>query len=814
MTSNSVPDQKYFLGGVFLICMCGLMLQIMQTRILSIISYYHMAFFAIGMAMMGMTAGALLVYYEKLPSARSLSTLMARVTTLFAWSTVLSLIMLLSTTLTPHFEPTLKFVAVWAVGILVLLPPYVLLGVVVSLALTRSPFPVGRVYGVDLLGAATGCLATLLLLSFLDTYSAVIVVAVVGAVAALMFGRADRVKNSNRGDETAPPFLSPSKALIALAALAILNITLGTYGLRPGIVKGFPEAAYRLTEERWNSFSRISVRMSPKLPAFMWSASTTAPQMNIEQGWLTIDGEAGTPIYRFTGDMRDIEFLRYDATAFAYSIRHEGRSAVIGTGGGRDLLTASLVGFKDVTGVEYNPIFVRLFSKDYVSFSGADRINGLRLFVDDARSWFARSNEQFDLIQMSLIDTWAATGAGAFTLSENGLYTVDGWKRFMARLSPNGVFTVSRWFSPENLDETGRILSLAMATLIESGVPDPAAHIFLIANKNLSTIIVSKAPLTADDLSTLRTTAQRFAYTVLVDPASKPVHPVFAMLLGAHSTRELVQIGHQQSLDLSPTWDRNPFFFNQIRFDDPLSLLRKSATMGMVARGNLTATLTLVSLIMLSMVFTAFVVLLPAARSLKQIELPVVAWGSAFFLLIGFGFMFAEIGLIQRMSIFLGHPVYGLAIVLFGIILFTGVGSLVSERLMRLAPWPLIGWPIALALYLAALPLWLPNLMHAFESASLVERVGVCLTGMVPCGVLMGLMFPTGMRLIGKIDLRPTPWLWAINGAAGVLGSGAAVLFSMQTSLDATLVAAAVFYALVSVAAFSLGKLSGFAKPV
>jgi predicted membrane-bound spermidine synthase len=158
----------------------------------------------------------------------------------------------------------------------------------------------------------------------------------------------------------------------------------------------------------------------------------------IEQGWLNIDGEAGTPIYRFDGNWDDIDFLRYDATALAYFIRHSGRAAIVGVGGGRDVLTASLFGFRDVTGVEYNPILADLFTSTYREFSGVSHMPWFHMFVDDARSWFARSRDQFDLIQMSLIDTWAATGAGAFTLSENGLYTVEGWRRFMQRLTPDG----------------------------------------------------------------------------------------------------------------------------------------------------------------------------------------------------------------------------------------------------------------------------------------------------------------------------------------------------------------------------------------
>jgi hypothetical protein len=288
MNSKSGISQSYFLGGVFLVCMCGLMLQIMETRILSIISYYHLAFFAIGMAMMGMTAGALVVYYEKFDFSSSLAIFLARVTTLFAWSTALSLVMLLSTSLTSRFEPTLKFPVAWAVGIAVLLPPYVLLGIVVSLALTRSPFPVGRVYGVDLLGAAAGCIVTLLLLNAMDTYSAVILVAAVGAGGAWMFAQADRTTSTaahRDGKGALSWFLSPLTALLVLAGTAIVNTVLGTYGLRPGLVKGNAEAAYKLTEERWNSFSRIAMSMSPKTRAFLWSPSSVAPQIDIEQGY-------------------------------------------------------------------------------------------------------------------------------------------------------------------------------------------------------------------------------------------------------------------------------------------------------------------------------------------------------------------------------------------------------------------------------------------------------------------------------------------------------------------------------------------------
>jgi hypothetical protein len=141
---------------------------------------------------------------------------------------------------------------------------------------------------------------------------------------------------------------------------------------------------------------------------------------------MNIDGSAGTAMYRFNSDIASLDFLKYDITNLAYRIRHHGRSAVIGVGGGRDMLSAHLFGFRDVTGVELNPIFVDWLTHRSRIYNHLADLPGTRFFVDEARSWFARTTERFDLIQMSLIDTWAATGAGAFSLSENGLYTIQG----------------------------------------------------------------------------------------------------------------------------------------------------------------------------------------------------------------------------------------------------------------------------------------------------------------------------------------------------------------------------------------------------
>jgi hypothetical protein len=816
MVKATDTHRLWFLGGVFLTCMCGLMLQIIETRVLSVLANYTLAFVAISVAMLGMTAGALIVFYrfETTYSPARLASTMARVMSYFAWSALASFGVLLNLAVIPTFEPTLSFVASWTLTLLVLLPPYVLLGAAVSLALTRSSQNISLVYGVDLIGASSGCLVTLALLTAIDTYDAILVVGAIGAIAASTFsaaGRTDGVRTQTAELEGTPNFLiRPGLALGVLLLVAGVNVLLGTHGLRPTLLKGRIERSHELTEERWNSFSRIAMTMQPKSDAFLFSASEIAPHVQLDQGFMTIDAEATTAMYRFSGDPREVDFLRFDATALAYFIRHQGRSAVIGIGGGRDLLTASIFGFRDITGVDYNPIFVRLFAHDYRDFSGAEKIPGLRLAVDDARSWFARSHEQFDLIQMSMIDSWAGTTAGAFTISANPLYTVNGWKRFVSRLTSDGVFTVSRWYHPEHPDEAARVLSLAMATLIEMGEPTPAEHLYLAANGRLSTLIVGRAPLSTRDLNTLDETVRWLHYKTLAAPNRVSADPILERILHAGTVDELIRIGRETPLNLAPTWDANPFFFNQLRLPDPAissSRLRAALRESGVLHGNLKASLSLLTLVLISMVVVVMVIIGPAMSSTRRVSANITLWSSAYFLLIGVAFMFVEISLIQRMSLFLGHPIYSLAIVLFSVVLATGVGSLLSHRVVPLSVGSLVAWPLVLAVYLGLLPLWWGKLLDETEAGSLIERASVCLVMVVPAGVLMGFMFPTGMRLCTRIDSRITPWLWAVNGAAGVLATGAVVMVSIGTSLNDSLWVGAVAYALLAVAGPQLFKL-------
>ena len=783
--SNPERQAGRFYLALALATAATLMLQIVETRIISVTSWYHLAFFVISLAMFGLTAGAVWVYlraarFAAAPLADSLSSAALA----FAATTVLALFAQL-TLVSGTPLSAMSFVA-WAEFAVVLAVPFFFSGIVVSLALTRSPYPIGRVYAADLAGAAVGCLGVLALLNAVSGPAAVLLTALLAAGSGLLFAQ------------------GPSRGRLlvaaAVAAVALGNLLL-PQGARPLVVKGAIENPDKFAYEGWNSFSRITVDHPGQSAPALWGPSVHLPPSTISQAWMTIDGSTGTAVYAFDGDLGKLPFLRYDVSNLAYAVPGLRKGAVIGVGGGRDVLSAKLFGLEEVTGVEINPIFIRMLGENFSSFTSIAKLPGVHFEVDDARSWFARTVEKFDVIQMSLIDTWAATGAGAFTLSENGLYTVEAWRTFLRKLTPAGIFTVSRWHAPGEVNETGRMIALAVASLQQDGAASPRNHIFLATAGQIATLVLSRSPLSEAAVASLEETAARLDFKVLLSPASASASPLLGAIVASASAADLQRATEGYYLDLSPSTDARPFFFNQLRLTSLLDakVLADPWQQG-VFGGNLIATLTLAMLVAISLLLVAATIVVPLAPALRASGARLAWAGSLYFALIGTGFMFAEIGLLQRISVFLGHPVYALSIVLFSLILSTGLGSLLSDRLPLRRAWQLLAWALLTAAYIAALPAWLPDALAALDSAGLLVRASLCVAVLAPAGVLMGFGFPTGMRLVAAIDPRPTPWFWGINGAAGVLAASVAVMCSIAFSIDATLRAGAACYALVPLA--------------
>jgi hypothetical protein len=796
----------FFYAGVFLISASTLMLEIIQTRILSVVVWYHLAFFVISLAMFGLTAGAVWVYLRRDRfTETTLSYDLSYFSGLFSLTTAICLAVQM--TLAPVISGAMTTLWIWTELAICLSIPFFFSGVILSLALTRSPFRVGRVYGVDLLGAAIGCLGALLLLNFTDGPSAILWVAALVAIGALAFAGSGIGKASDQN----PPLQACLRHHYWIISILVLCAVINPYtdqGLHPIVVKGKFEFPGSYLFKQWNSFSRVVVGQVKRGIPEMWGPS---PKMfdnkwSVYQTELNIDGDAATYAYRFTGNLDEVTFLRYDVTNLAYFLPDRERVLVIGVGAGRDILSAALFGRKQITGVEINPIFVQLLTRepDFLDFNNVAALPGVQFVLDEGRSWLARSRESFDIIQMSLVDTWAATGAGAFTLSENGLYTVQAWKTFLNRLTPNGVLTVSRWYDPSVPDETGRLISLAAATLMEMGIADPSRHVFLASQGAIATLVLSKSPFSTSDVETLERAAAEYQHNVLMSPGRAPGSDTLFRIITSADRKSLNSYTSSLEFDLTPPTDNRPFFFNQLPLSRPFQALAYAKTMlargpqgGGVRQGNLVATMTLLVLFFISLIFVVAAIVVPLRPALKDVGLAVATRGTLYFALIGIGFMMVEIGLLQRMTVFLGHPIYSLSVLLFTLILTTGLGSFLSEKLPLHDRTRITAWASLTGGYLVILPFVLNELFAAFDDAALIIRIAICVVSIMPAGFLLGFGFPTGMRLIASIDSRPTPWFWGINGAAGVLASITAIVVSLALGINATLIAGALCYLLL-----------------
>lgn len=802
-------------AAVFLVAAATLVLEILLTRITSVVAWYHLAFFVISLAMLGMTAGAVIVFVKAswFPDER-VGERMAQTSVAFALVMPVAMRLALSIPLSPIADLS-GFLSMLGYGTLLALP-FGVGGVVLTLALTRAGLPEGRVYGVDLIGAAFGCAAVVPLLAVVDAPSAVFVAAAVAALAGWSFAKGANL-----------PVNSRRKALgaaLLLACAAVTNVYTGGKLLSPKWIKGFAEWPERYTFVGWNTYSRVTVDQQIEMPPTFWAAGRSVPVemlKPIPQRWMLIDGAAGTAMAGLDldpndgrpGTPEDHAYLSWDVTAFAHAMRPTGPAAVIGVGGGRDVLEATRVGHELVVGIELNGLIVDLHRKTMRDFSGIADLPGVELVADEARSYLARDTRRYSVITMSLIDTWAATGAGAYALSENGLYTVEAWQTFMSRLDPKGIFTVSRWYKPDSPGETTRMLALAYETLWSAGITNARAHVILLQNQHIATLLMSPSPFSRRDLDNMQKVAIERGFNMMLTPRKLPANPLLNEVANLTDSAALAAWADAQVLDFSAPTDARPFFFNMLRpstwFEPPPEI--DELDLGFL--GNLHATQTLVYATLASALLTLFAVVVPlwmrrsALRGYARLDL----WAACgYFSLIGLGFMLVEMSLLSRLNVFLGHPTLALSVLLGGIILFTGIGSLASSRIRienrRLATW----FPLLPAVAIAVTQSLVGPVMTGFDDASTPVRVLLSI-GLVALAALgMGLGFPLGLRLCERLRKpeQPAlgPWMWGLNGACGVVASGVALTCSMAWGVRTTLVIGACCYVALLVCTARLSR--------
>ena len=773
--------------GLFFVALATLMYEILLTRIFSVTMHYHFAFVALSVSMFGMTVGALLVYMlPRVFTTARLRFWLAAASIAFPIALVLSFL----TQLSVPFRLSPNVVALYAIVFtyVVIAVPFVMSGIVVCLALTGFPDKVSRLYAADLCGAALGCLALIPVLDYSDGPTAVLWVCVLASVGAVAFARGAGSQDPAYRNLKRSAF---AVLLLFTAAAAGNTFLVWTYfsPLRIIYIQGQYEA--RPMYEKWNSYSRVRVNGKPDalVGPRGWGLSRTLPDdIRVRQLQMDIDVTAGTVMTAYDGTPASVPHLAYDVTNLPYRVRPGADALVIGAGGGRDVLSALTLGARSVTAVEINKDILRTVNGRFGDFTGhLDRDPRVRFVNDEARSFVARSTERFGLIQISLIDTWAATAAGAFVLSENSLYTTDAWQTFLSHLTPDGMLSVSRWYHHETPAEMYRTLTLAVEALRTAGVSEPKSHLAIVRNMysadrpempdGVGTLLVSRRPFTAAEAAALDRLSQDLQFEVMLSP-SVSRDPMFDALTGPGSADAIAAY----RLRINPPTDDSPFFFNMLR---PADLGRMLSAGSHKQTANLIAVATLGVLLATVLFLTSLCILVPLwwRRDAARGSVPLLVYFSA----IGLGFMLIETSQMQRLIISLGHPTYALSVVLFGLLLSSGAGSYLTTgvdggalkraALVRLSV--LIGVLIATGLVT-------PSVVRATADGSTPVRIAAALALLFPAGLMLGMAFPIGMKLASRSGKAAalTPWLWGLNGAASVVASVLSVCIALEWSIS------------------------------
>jgi hypothetical protein len=639
--------------------------------------------------------------------------------------------------------------------------PFFFSGLVVSLAVTHFREEIDRVYFYDLAGASLAALLAGSLLSIFGAPSLVLAIAVCSLVGAALLSR---------------PTSTGWIALGGAVLLLLLNLSIPILVIPP--VKEI--VAGTIQFEKWNAFSRVTVddTFNVRIDA---SAST---------GIVSARSIGRVPWHR---DIRALAHVLFPDGA--------GHVLVIGPGGGVDVATALGSRAKFVTGVEINDIIIEDVANDrYQSQSGGLYLReDVRIVIDDGRSFIRRSEERFDIIQATLVDTWAATAAGAFALTENTLYTVEAFQDYYEHLTDAGVVTMTRWVGFE--DE--RLVVLASAALERLGVPidELRTHLYYARDRDVrgkprrGTLIAKREPFTAGEVAALDARCKERGFEIALSPSS-PGDGRLAQLVAAGAYSPFVR---DQALDLSPPTDDRPFFFYFLKRGDMFDVAN------LIGRGQVhNPAFWILMVVGTSLVgFTLVFILVPLllhGRSTRDPENPsgrLRPAALAYFVLIGLGFIVAEIAFLQRLTLFLGHPSYSLLVVLFSLLVATAVGARLSGRVRDGGFARAAGYAgITVAMLCFVYASWSGPILTAWVAWPLAARIVVSAIFMGVTGVAMGVMLPSGVRFVAELDADLVPWGWGLNGAASVVGSVIATVLALQFGFTVTLASAGALYAL------------------
>jgi spermidine synthase len=755
----------------------ALLLELALTRLFSVVLFYHFAFLAISVALLGLGAGGVLAYLKRSWLARfATRRLAATLCTINAVTIFVALEIVLHVPVSLELSRWnfLRLTTLYLASAV----PFFFTGLIFSVVFARETHHVTRLYGADLLGGALACLAVVPLLNWIGGPNAILFSALTMSSAAMIWQREPEGRRQ-------PPLRKFLPAVAATILIVLIFVNHSGRLIDVIYAKGMFRDRSWVEFAKWNAISRVEVDRQGDAKAVVIDADASTYIMN-------------TDPHRWGAEWE--KNLMSAPAALANVLRPHGRFAIIGPGGGVDVLRAVANGSPSVTGIEINPIIADTVMRgryaDY-AYHLYDQPE-VHIHVTDGRSFIRNSHEQYDVIQMTLVDTWASTAAGAFALSENSLYTADAFREYFQHLKPDGMIAITRWEFRQPR-EALRVVSVAMQALHQLGVANPAQNFMVVSDGELDedgipvVVLAKKAPFSPAEEDAVTHHLERYDELSSLYLPSDPGQNPFSTLIARNDPWAFAR---EYPYNVAPVNDNAPFFFFTLKTGQILN--EESLQQGIDWKVNLgVVVLGMVLVISLAAVL-AFLILpmLFGAGGPSQRRLSLL-----YFIAVGLGYILVEIAFIQRFVLFLGHPTYALTVVIFLLLLASGAGSLISRRWL---PEPTRVW-LPLILIVAALSLYvfvLPSALNTMVGLAFALKLVVSGLLLIPLGIAMGMPFPTGLRALAT-SAKPAAqaasgnaveWAWALNAASSVFGSVLAMVIAIHWGLNVTLATGAAAY--------------------
>ncbi len=784
--------------GIFLTSAATLILEISLTRLLSVAQGHHFAFMVVSMALLGYGAsGSFLSSFPSIMRREAPQTLI-QASWLFSVSALcahfLSNLIPFDMARTSWDRWQIFYIFLYYVIFSI---PFFFSGLAISSALARWSVLSGKLYFSDLTGAAMGSLLVLGLFGIFGGPGTLLFSCLLGGAASIAFAWVSKPVSILRWSWVCflmvlllwqPPFLSqrlsPYKAL--KAAL-----------LYPGA---------RLLETHWNVFSRVDILESP--------AARTAPGLSLQyleplppQLGLTVDADRLNAITRFSGkspEIDELKFIDFLPSSFPYQMAKSDRVLIFEPMGGLEVLVAKRYRAKEIVAVEINPTIVELLQGTYREYSGGIYARqGIQATVGDGRAYVRRAPPPFDLIVLPLTESSGASSTGFSSLHEDYRLTTEAFQDYLRSLKPGGFLSMILYLLPPPRGEL-RLVAMAKEALERAG-KRPGDHLLAFRSWGTFSLLVKKDPIQPQEVEALKSFCQHLRFDLVYYPgmpeAEANVYNRFPTPLYFVGMQRVLKEGGKfysvYPFDLRPATDDRPFFHHYFRWGRLGEIYHLAGEKWQIlVEGGYLVPIILFLALLLTFLFIILPLIFGKLRE-QESKISGAPWFSwlIFFSALGLGFMFLEISLIQKFILFLGHPVYSVSLVIFSLLVFAGVGSRLS---MRVDPRGVRGLRLVLPLAAGLLFLYaffLPQVLGFFHGQPLSLRQVITVLLIAPPGLLMGMPFPLGVRLVGSQSPLFVPWAWCANGCASVLGSILPVIIALSWGFESVFFLAASLYA-------------------